>query len=488
MSTKGSSILSSSSTTDHRKTSDPSKLEKLSRRASISILRWQSKDDSKIENTSKSDILPSPTLSTSLPAQCAPHSPSSHSTSPNKRRESSHSYKSGSKTAAELALSPRATPIEEEDEDWVEDPANEELRREATRLLVSDMRLIGALGDAVANDENSAALDLTIITDSLLDLFAAEKQTLRLLEAAISREILRQMKTDEFNTLFRSNNLSCKLLSSFFRSECRNYLKEKVGKLVKDAVLQPNSYFEIDKARIHNDAAVYQQNLGHLRTVCDNILNSLCKDSQDFPLSVRRLCWFLRSEICFHFPGTSPPAVNVILSGMVFLRLFCPAILTPTAYGILDEYSPEASRTLLLISKVLLAAANGAQFGASESGLSPLNDFVKDKKDLIDEFLRQQSNIPQEDVMISPSQFEAKHFRKDKIDFTMSDWIGNERLKSKGRSNSLDILLKYFLQYKDTVLYYIEQEAVDKTKRSVATQSFNNFMEHISKIQLRSVR
>src|SRR3546814_9109857 len=79
-------------------------------------------------------------------------------------------------------------------------------------------------------------------------------------------------------------------------------------------------------------------------------------------------------------------AINVILSGMVFLRLFCPAILTPISYGLLDgnvdhdflcinsslaEPSSDATRTLLLISKVLLASANGTEFGsqAVENGL-----------------------------------------------------------------------------------------------------------------------
>lgn len=115
-------------------------------------------------------------------------------------------------------------------------------------MLVSDMKLIGALGEAVANDENATARDLTIITESLLAVFGAENQALRLLEAAISREITKQNKAgkvddtchaanwalEEVNTLFRSNNLSCKLLSCFFRSECKKYLKEKVGPFVAE--------------------------------------------------------------------------------------------------------------------------------------------------------------------------------------------------------------------------------------------------------------
>jgi len=57
------------------------------------------------------------------------------------------------------------------------------------------MRLIGALGDSVANDENAAVKDLTNVTEALLEIFASENQTLRLLEGAISRELTKQMKT-----------------------------------------------------------------------------------------------------------------------------------------------------------------------------------------------------------------------------------------------------------------------------------------------------
>jgi len=101
-----------------------------------------------------------------------------------------------------------------------------------------------------------------------------------------------------------------------------------------------------------------------------------------------------------------------------------------------------------------------------ESGLSPLNPFIKQKKESIDGFLKFQSMMTAEDGMISPSQFEAKHFRKDKIDLVMDDWIfGSDSLRKKSVARSLDTLLRYCLQYKDAIFHLVELETVDKTKR-----------------------
>eukprot|EP01102_Stenamoeba_stenopodia_P006316 TRINITY_DN1732_c0_g1_i3.p1 TRINITY_DN1732_c0_g1~~TRINITY_DN1732_c0_g1_i3.p1 ORF type:complete len:511 (+),score=83.81 TRINITY_DN1732_c0_g1_i3:385-1917(+) len=356
-----------------------------------------------------------------------------------KEKDKDHQKKT---SVTEMALSPRGpfnnstSDLTQDLEDYRLDPEAEDLRKEAIRLLVSDMRLIGALGEAVASDEHAGAKDMTSITEALLEIFSSENQTLRLLEGAISREITKQMnKTDEINTLFRSNNLSCKLLSCYFRNECKKYLKDKVGALVKEAVSHSTStHYEVDKSRL-TDSSLYEKNLNRLHELTSRIIDSLCSNPNDFPLSCRRLCWYLKNEICFHFPNMAEESVNVILNGMVFLRLFCPAVLTPMAYGILEaDPGPESSRTLLLISKVLLASANGTQFGSNsmESGLSPLNPFIKQKKTSIDEFLKFQSVMPVEDGIISPSQFEAKHFRKDKIDLAMDDWIfGSDSIRKK---------------------------------------------------------
>ena len=57
----------------------------------------------------------------------------------------------------------------------------------------------------------------------------------------------------------------------------------------------------------------------------------------------------LRSEVTKKFPDHQFQAVG----GFIFLRFFCPAIMTPFAYGVTDEQQNQAaSRSLILISKV----------------------------------------------------------------------------------------------------------------------------------------
>jgi hypothetical protein len=149
--------------------------EKLSRRSSLSILRrstngsrehQQSKDDSKIESSSgpRSMVDTPPALSSSLPspptlrelaqvqaaAAAVTASPNKRRTSlssmllrgstPNlntltttsEKRESQSSFRH--KTTAELSLSPRGTLLTDDEDDWIEDPVNEELRRDTTKV------------------------------------------------------------------------------------------------------------------------------------------------------------------------------------------------------------------------------------------------------------------------------------------------------------------------------------------------------------------
>ncbi|KAF9903339.1 hypothetical protein BX616_001663, partial [Lobosporangium transversale] len=65
------------------------------------------------------------------------------------------------------------------------------------------------------------------------------------------------------------------------------------------------------------------------------------------------------------------------VSGFVFLRLICAAILTPKLFYIVREH-PEARahRTLTLIAKSLQGLANLVMFGIKEAWMVPMNEFI----------------------------------------------------------------------------------------------------------------
>ncbi|KAF9977158.1 hypothetical protein BGZ73_006829 [Actinomortierella ambigua] len=76
------------------------------------------------------------------------------------------------------------------------------------------------------------------------------------------------------------------------------------------------------------------------------------------------------------------------VSGFVFLRLICPAILGPKLFCIMREH-PEAKahRTLTLIAKSLQGLANLVMFGNKESWMVPMNEFIAENMQSLKDFI-----------------------------------------------------------------------------------------------------
>ena len=75
----------------------------------------------------------------------------------------------------------------------------------------------------------------------------------------------------------------------------------------------------------------------------------------------------------------SPSAATLsALSSIVFLRFLVPALSSPSVHGLLASPPPRAAaRGLVLVSKVVLAVANGVPFGTKEPYMVVLNPIVE---------------------------------------------------------------------------------------------------------------
>jgi neurofibromin 1 len=102
----------------------------------------------------------------------------------------------------------------------------------------------------------------------------------------------------------------------------------------------------------------------------------------------------ISSSVMTRFPDAKFTAVGAF----IFLRFFCPAIVAPDADGLISgPPSKEMRRGLLLIAKVVQNLANNVLFGAKESYMFPLNDFLTQNIYRVTAFLREISvrfNLP----------------------------------------------------------------------------------------------
>jgi len=72
--------------------------------------------------------------------------------------------------------------------------------------------------------------------------------------------------------------------------------------------------------------------------------------------------------------------------GFIFLRFFCPAVVSPQQFYLTDRpVPPEGGRVLLILSKILIQLANQTEF--TDPALQSLNTFLSDKQMLVIDWL-----------------------------------------------------------------------------------------------------
>lgn len=94
------------------------------------------------------------------------------------------------------------------------------------------------------------------------------------------------------------------------------------------------------------------------------------------PRSVRYICGCLQKAVTAKWPDERFVRTRVV-SGFIFLRLLCPALLNPRQFGLVSEQpSPAATRSLVMVAKCLQNLANLVEFGGKVSNVQVYNLIV----------------------------------------------------------------------------------------------------------------
>ncbi|KAJ3218556.1 Ras GTPase-activating protein 1 [Dinochytrium kinnereticum] len=196
--------------------------------------------------------------------------------------------------------------------------------------------------------------------------------------------------TEDPNIIFRGNSLATKGLDQYMKQIAMPYLHATVGNHLR-TISSLSESCEVDPLRVENPEKE-RANIARLSHYAAAIWNSILNSADHCP-SARQLCeifGFIRSCIAEKWGpgGGGENAKYSGVSGFLFLRFFCPAILSPRLFNITNDLpSPASTRTLTLLAKIIQNLANLTEFGNKEPYMVQFNAFIQSQMPAMRRFI-----------------------------------------------------------------------------------------------------
>ncbi|KAM9810242.1 ras GTPase-activating protein 1 [Neosynchiropus ocellatus] len=242
--------------------------------------------------------------------------------------------------------------------------------------------------------------DRTVLASLLLRIFRHEKLEAPLLRTLNDKEIKME---DEATTLFRATTLASTLMDQYMKAIATPF----VHHALKDTILkimESKQSCELNPSKLEKNEDV-NLNLAHLLNILSELVEKIFMAAEILPPTLRFIYGCLQKSVQKKWPNTTMR--TRVVSGFVFLRLICPAILNPRMLNIItDPPSSTAGRTLTLVAKSVQNLANLVEFGAKEPYMDGVNPFIKNNKHRMIMFLDELGNVPD---LPEPTE----HFRTD---------------------------------------------------------------------------
>ncbi|KAG1177602.1 hypothetical protein G6F70_005649 [Rhizopus microsporus] len=254
-------------------------------------------------------------------------------------------------------------------------------------LINSDLDVTKSLCEVCPSSE------IDDCANALYACYSSKNKIMQLLKTVIQKEI---DTTDNETDLFRRTSIATRLLSVFAKDNGAEYVKAVLSPVFQKLSELPreNRCFELDPSKLlpSEDGNRNRQNVIE---VTELFLQAICNSVDLAPLSFREICSYIAMSVRERFPEARYTAVG----SFIFLRFFCPVIVSPEIDGVTKTAqlnSREMRRGYLIATKVIQNLANNVLFGAKETYMIVLNDFLTNNIYKVANFLREISTMPSE--------------------------------------------------------------------------------------------
>ena len=219
-------------------------------------------------------------------------------------------------------------------------------------------------------------------------------------ESTSDRElIVRDMSKNlagEANLLFRGNTLLTQSLELHMRRLGKEFLEETLQeKLYEINELDPDC--EVDPSKISKENGELEAHWTRLIELTTSVWQCIAASAKKINPELRGILKYVRAVAEDRYGDFLRPVAYTAVSGFLFLRFICPAILSPKLFGLLrDHPRPRAQRTFTLIAKALQKLANLSTFGKREEWMEPMNRFLNVQRTVFREYIDQICDVPAE--------------------------------------------------------------------------------------------
>ncbi|KAL2149182.1 hypothetical protein VTH82DRAFT_8530 [Thermothelomyces myriococcoides] len=225
------------------------------------------------------------------------------------------------------------------------------------------------------------------------------------IESTVDRELvvrdLSKSLQGEANLLFRGNSLLTQALEFHMRRLGGEYLTETLAERIHE-INESDCSCEVDPSKLQHGEDI-QEHWDQLLQFTTDIWNSIVASASRLPPELRQILKYIRAVAEDRYGDFLRTVTYTSVSGFLFLRFLCPAILNPKLFGLLrDHPRPRAQRTLTLIAKSLQALANLTTIGKKETWMQPMNRFLTAQRQSFKDFLDDVCAIPAERTAAPP--------------------------------------------------------------------------------------